>query len=153
MVSGTQSFAKGVDMEDLGLRDPQALPGKGSAPMDLPDELTMPAWLKAHNKQVWLRATAYSGPWCAVWLINCPHISNSLTQSRHCWWLPTISGTLLLEIRGLRRAWVRPAESSKRVAGSSGGGRACQVGGAHLAGAAAGAAEGGRGRRRAEGGA
>ena len=46
-------------MEDLGLRDPQALPGKGSAPMALPEELTMPAWLKAYNKQV---------PALALWL-------------------------------------------------------------------------------------
>ena len=47
-----QSFAKGVDIEELGLRDSDALPGKGAAPMALPEELTMPAWLRAYNKQV-----------------------------------------------------------------------------------------------------
>jgi hypothetical protein len=48
-----QSFAKGVDMEDLGCADAAEL-GCTQAGLAVPPELAMPAWLKAHNKQVGL---------------------------------------------------------------------------------------------------
>ena len=49
-VSCVQSFAKGVDMEDLGVRDAAAMSHGPDAPTDLPDDITMPAWLKDHVK-------------------------------------------------------------------------------------------------------
>lgn len=43
-----QSFAKGIDMEDLGLRDASAMSCDHSSPLDLPDDIGMPSWLKEH---------------------------------------------------------------------------------------------------------
>jgi hypothetical protein len=37
-------------MEDLGVRDAAAMTHGSSAPTDLPEHLTMPAWLKEHIK-------------------------------------------------------------------------------------------------------
>ena len=37
-------------MEDLGVRDAAAMSHGPSAPTDLPEHLTMPAWLKEHIK-------------------------------------------------------------------------------------------------------
>ncbi|KAK9918869.1 hypothetical protein WJX75_007680 [Coccomyxa subellipsoidea] len=50
ILDACKSFAKGVDMEDLGVRDAAAMTHGSSAPTDLPEHLTMPAWLKEHIK-------------------------------------------------------------------------------------------------------
>ncbi|BDA48926.1 probable indole-3-acetaldehyde oxidase [Coccomyxa sp. Obi] len=52
ILDACKSFAEGVDMEDLGVRDEDAMSHGPNAPTDLPDDITMPAWLMQHIKEV-----------------------------------------------------------------------------------------------------
>ena len=75
---GDQSFAKGVDMEDLGRFDPSAMPRDPSASIAVPDDVTMPAWLRDYNAQVIPICTA-----CCCMLAQRPRCTAAPCQCLH----------------------------------------------------------------------